>query len=92
MRVNVYNEEFPSHIALTEPRLDVNTRTYYGVRFYLREPLAGDVGVNGTNRAEALTFWLRETSNNTEVSDAERFVTLLLRAVKLLEDKQREQK
>lgn len=92
MRVNVYNEEFPSEVALTEPRLDKEARTYIGVRFYLRDPQKLNELLDLRENKEAITFWLRDTLDNTEVSNQDKFVTLLYRAAKLLQDRQREQR
>lgn len=92
MRVNIYHEEFPDHVLFTEPRLDAQKRSHTGVRFYLHHPYSREAGEPKADHASGVTFWLRDTLDKAENSDMEKFLTLLIRAVVLLEDKLREQK
>jgi hypothetical protein len=92
MRVNVYNEEFPSEVALIERPETLQSSGRIGVRFYLADPQKLTKSQDIREHKTAVTFWLKDRKDKSPMSDSEKFCNILYNAAKLLEERQREQK
>jgi hypothetical protein len=92
MRVNVYGEEFTTEVVLVEQEIKNSHQHAFGVRFYLASPIELQPPQHRDDDRSAVTFWQIAPAPGQPIEHEPRLLLTLRAAVRLIEERQRQQK